>query len=690
MKKKTISLSLLVLFLLIATPVYNNQGKKSVKDLPERYRKWLKEEVVYIITPKENDVFLRLETDREKEIFIEAFWKQRNPNPNTPKNEFKKEHYRRISYANQWFGRESPGPGWRTDMGRIYIILGESSYIEKYESLSEVRPVIIWFYEGMIEYGLPNAFNVVFFKKRGIGEYELYSPVKFGPQMLLYNYLGDPTDHLTAYNQLQQIEPNIANVSLTLIPGESVYVSASPSLASEILISSKVPSAPYKKVKDAYAEKLLRYKDIVEVDYTANYINNDSYVEVIRDKSGIFFVHYLIEPRKLSIEQIETKFYTYLEINGKISDLEGNTIFQYERTIPIEFNKEQLNNIKAKLFSFQDMFPLIEGNYKFYVLLKNTVSKEFTSIEKDLVIPKTFPLQMSSLLLANRIIKDSKYKGKNKPFLIENIQLVPSPRNDFSLKANLYLFFQIYGLDEDLKENGFLEYSVFKDEEKVHSLIKNIKEYPDRTNFLEEFSLANLSAAYYKIRVSLLDKNKDEILFEQNNFYISSLAFLPRPWVLSIPGESSDDPLYLNILGNQYLNKKDIQKAKSLLEKAHRKSPNSIKFTLDFSRALFKAKEYKRVKQIALPFLKNQEKYEFLGILGQSCHSLGEFAQAISYYKDYLSHYGTNPNVLNSIGECYYQLGNKEEALITWEKSLKISPNQEKLKKIVESIKEKK
>ena len=690
MKKKTISLSLLVLFLLIAVPAYNNQGKKSVKDLPERYRKWLKEEVVYIITPKENDVFLQLETDREKEIFIEAFWKQRNPNPNTPKNEFKEEHYRRISYANQWFGRESPGPGWRTDMGRIYIILGESFYIEKYESLSEIRPVIIWFYEGMIEYGLPNAFNVVFFKKRGIGEYELYSPVKFGPQMLLYNYLGDPTDYLTAYNQLQQIEPNIANVSLTLIPGESVYISASPSLASEILISSKVPSAPYKKVKDTYAEKLLRYKDIVEVDYTANYINSDSYVEVIRDKSGIFFVHYLIEPRKLSIEQIETKFYTYLEINGKISDLEGNTIFQYERTIPIEFNKEQLNNIKAKLFSFQDMFPLIEGNYKFYVLFKNTVSKEFTSIEKDLVIPKAFPLQMSSLLLANRIIKDSKYKGKNKPFLVENIQLVPSPRNDFSLKTNLYLFFQIYGLDENLKENGFLEYSVFKDEEKVYSLIKNIKEYPDTTNFLEEFSLANLSAAYYKIKVSLLDKNKDEILFEQNSFYISALAFLPRPWVLSLPRESSDDPLYLNILGNQYLNKKDIQKAKSLLEKAHRKSPNSIKFALDFSRALFKAKEYQRVKQIALPFLKNQEKYEFSGILGQSCHSLGEFAQAISYYKDYLFHYGTNPNVLNSMGECYYQLGNKEEALIAWEKSLKISPNQEKLKKIVESIKEKK
>ena len=93
---------------------------------------------------------------------------------------------------------------------------------------------------------------------------------------------------------------------------------------------------------------------------------------------------------------------------------------------------------------------------------------------------------------------------------------------------------------------------------------------------------------------------------------------------------------------------------------------------------------------MALPFLKDQEKYEFLGILGQSCQALGEYGEAISYYKDYLSHYGTNLNVLNSIGECYYRLGNLEEALIAWEKSLEIDPKQEKLKKTVESIREKK
>lgn len=686
MKGKIFFCSILALFLFSAVDIL--ASKREAKELPENYRKWLEEEVVYIITPKEKKVFLQLESDREKNIFIEAFWKQRDPNPRTVENEFKKEHYRRITFANQRFGKESPGPGWRSDMGRIYITLGEASYIERHENITEVYPVIIWFYEGMIEYGLPNAFSVVFFKRDGIGEFELYSPVKYGPQHLLIHYKGDPTNYIAAYNELLQIEPNIASVSLSLIPGETIHT-LSPSIASEILISGKIPSAPHKKVKDIYAEKLLKYKDIVEVEYTANYIDNDSYVDVIKDKSGIFFVHYLVEPKKLSLAQIEKKFYTTLKINGKISDLKGNSIYQYEKTIPIEFNEEELDKIKTKLFSYQDIFPLAAGHYKFNVLLKNTVSKEFTSVEKDIAIPKALSLQMSYLLLANRMVKNSKYAGKNKPFLIDDIQFVPSPRNDFSHNSKLYLFFQILGLDKELNENGFLEYSIFKEKEKIHAMVKNIKEYTDKINFFEEFSLENLSPANYIIRVALFDKDKQEILFEQSHFYITALAYLPRPWILSVPMPASDDPVYLNILGTQFLNKKDIQNARSLLEKAYRKNPNSVKFALDFCRALFIAKEYQKVKQTAIPFLQNENKHKFLVVLGQSCQALGQFEQAISYYKDYLSYYGTNLQVLNSIGECYYKVGNKEEALIAWEKSLELNPKQEKLKNLVQSIKEK-
>lgn len=670
-------------------PALGNPKKKSPKDLPENHRAWLEEEVVYIITPKEKDVFLQLQADREREMFIEAFWKQRDPYPNTPENEFKEEHSRRISYANHTFGREAPGPGWRTARGKIYITLGEPNTIERFENDSEIYPTIIWFYNGMSEYGLPNAFNVVFFKRSGIGEYELYSPIKFGPQRLLIHFKGDPMDYMSAYRELIGIEPTVAGISLSLLPSEAQYRS-SPSLASELLISQMIPTAPHEKVKDAYAEKLLKYKDFIEVDYSTNYIDSDAMVRVIQDKSGMFFVHYLIEPSKFSIERVGDQYYSNFEVNGKVSDLEGKTIYQYERRVPIKLNQNQLDNIRAKLFSFQDLFPLVEGNYKFDVLMRNTISKEFTSFEVSFYIPEASSLIMSDLTLANRIVEDSKYKGKNKPLLIGGTQLVPSPRNDFSKNETLYLFFQIFGLTEELSAQGTLEYLLFKEEEKIHSISKKIADYPDKTYFLEEFPLTNYSPALYKIRVALHDDNNKEVLFSQSHFYISLQPTVPRPWVLSFPMPSSDDPLYANILGLQYQNKGKLQKALALLEEAFRKQPQSAKYGLDFARILFAEKEYQKVKEIALPFLKEWEKYEFLSVLGQSCQALGEYAEAIAYYKDYLTRFGTNIQILNSTGECYYRLGNVEEALIAWEKSLEISPNQEDLKKTVESIKRQK
>ena len=690
MVKKRFSTSILFLLLFFVLGfLARAQTKKSAKELEPKYRKWLTEEVVYIISPKEKEVFLQLASDREREVFIEAFWKVRDPEPNTPKNEFMMEHYRRINYANQYFGRESPGKGWRSDMGRIFIILGEPNSIDTYENHSEIYPTVIWHYAGKAEYGLPNSFCVVFFKKSGIGEYELYSPIKYGPQSLIIHYKGDMTDYLYAYSQLLSIEPAVADVSLSLIPGETA-LSPTPSIASEILVVNRIPSAAYQKVKDTYAEKLLMYKDFVEVEYTANYIDNDFEVRIIQDKAGISFIHYLIEPKKLTFEKIGNKFISNLEVNGIISDLEGNTVYQYQKTIPIEFDPEQLNNIKAKLFSFQDMFPLIEGNYKLNVLLKNTVSKEFTSIEKDLFVPPPSSFQISPLVLGNRIINNSKYIGKNKPFLIGDIQLVPSPRNDFSQSDGLYLYFQIHGLPDGLRERGRLEYSILKDGNKVHSLVKNIKDCPDRENFFEEFSLSDLPPAYYKIKVSLLDEGEKEILFEQSDFFISHLPSLPRPWILSLPQPSSEDPMYANILGNQLLNKKDMAEARRLLGDAYHKAPTSKKFALDFCRILFLQKDYQKVKEFASPFLRDEQKYEFLSIVGQASQALGELAGAIAYYKEYLAYYGANLYILNSIGDCYYRLGDIEEALIAYEKSLELDPKQERIRKIVEILKEKK
>jgi len=665
------------------------QQKKSPKDLPPQYRKWLQEEVVYIITAKERDVFLQLESDRERDIFIEAFWRVRNPNPNSNENAFKKEHYRRIQYANQWYGRDSPTVGWRTDMGKIYIMLGEPKQIEKFENLPDVYPIVTWFYDGMAEYGLPNAFSVVFFKRYGAGEYVLYSPVKYGPQQLLIHYAGDQTDYETAFNKLFNIEPGLAELSLSLIQGEARFA-LSPSLASEILINQRIPSAPLEKVKDAYAEKLLKYKGVVEVDYTANWMDNDSLIRVYQDPRGFAFVHYSIEPSKLTFEEIEGRYRANLEVNVNLTDSQNRTVYQFTRAVPIEMVKEQIAQIQSKLFSYQDMFPLIPGRYKMHLLLKNLVSKEFTSVEADLLVPEPTQLSMSAPILANKVDRGSKYKGMNKPFLLGNIQLVPSPRNDFLKGDTLYLYFQLQGLPADVRAGGSLEYTILKETEKVLSITKSVNEYFSQTNFFEEFPLANLSPANYKIKISLLSPNRQELIAAEVPFFITPRIDLPRPWIVSVPQPPSADPSYADSLGNQFLNIQDFLKARPLIESAYRSDPGSLPFALDYCRLLLQMRDYAGVKQAAQPFMQGETRYEFLQIMGESSQALGELAAAASFYKDYLTHFGTNIVILNSIGDCYFQLGNMAEALLAWEKSLELNPNQDKIRAQVKAIKEKK
>jgi GWxTD domain-containing protein len=109
-------------------------------------KKWLDQDVVYIIAADEKAAFKRLTTDEERYQFIEQFWLRRDPSPNTTKNETRDEHYRRIAYANERFSAAEPG--WRTDRGRIYITLGPPDQIEAHP-LGEGRsgPFEIWRYQ---------------------------------------------------------------------------------------------------------------------------------------------------------------------------------------------------------------------------------------------------------------------------------------------------------------------------------------------------------------------------------------------------------------------------------------------------------------------------------------------------------------------------------------------------------------
>lgn len=140
--------------------------------LTSPYERWLNEEVVYIIDDKERAAFQKLTTDAEGRKFVVQFWERRNPNPGSPENDFKLEHYRRIAYVNEHFAASRPG--WQTDRGRMYIVYGPPDEIVHKDYRGGAHPQFaaeIWTYRHL--QGVGDNASVTFVDRTGTGDYQL-------------------------------------------------------------------------------------------------------------------------------------------------------------------------------------------------------------------------------------------------------------------------------------------------------------------------------------------------------------------------------------------------------------------------------------------------------------------------------------------------------------------------------------
>ena len=687
--RRTGIVSLLVLVTLwISVPApMPGQTRTALKDLPQRFRDWLETDVVYIISAKERDVFLQLKNDRERDIFIDAFWKQRDPTPGTPTNETRDDHYKRIAYADEYFSRDTSRPGWMTDRGRIYIILGPPLDTSRFEGESYVNPTLIWSYAGRPEYGLPSYFDLVFFRRNGAGEHVLYSPAQDGPASLLVNFRGDPTSRSEAYNQLRKFNPRLAGVSLSLIPGEGLSF-GQPSLASDMLIA-RVYGIPEKAVNTKYAEAMLKFKDVVEVDYTANYIDSDSLVSVIRDDSGLFFVHYAVQPAKLSALAHDGKASVNFALNGIVTDADGRVIFQYDKTFRLDFDRGQIEDVRKTGILIEDAIPLASGLYNFSLLLKNTVSKEFTSFEKQIAVPggRSAEFGMSPLLLGYRAKRMPAAPRQIKPFRAGDVQISCQPGRTFAPRETLAVFFQVFGLPEELRRTGRVEFVFERQGGEFLRTEVPLKDLP-AMDVVQEFPLQAFPPDYYKLRVSLRDAQNRAAVSADADLEVSPLVEIPRPWVLAKVMPPADNAMYAYLVGGQLVKAGDLDGGGELLARAFQANPNMLDYAVAYAEQLVQKKEYARAKDILSPFSGASDKRpEALTLLGACCQSLGQYREAIAFYREYLSRVGTNLNVLNSIGQCYYDLGDHENARIALEKSLAIDPHQDRVRELLDQIK---
>ncbi len=685
---------------------------KSILELPKKYELWLEEEVIYIITPKEKEVFVQLESDNERDLFIEQFWRQRDPTPNTPRNEFKDEHYRRIEYANKKFGRGTPTKGWRTDRGKYYVMLGGPYHVERF-STPDINPIEIWYYHGNPKLGQASNFRLLFFQRNGTGDFEHYNPAMDGPSSLVpFNFrtheffnpvsdappapgLEDLANKLMAVLDKKDVDAyfilyynvglDLADSSLSSIPGRSGPEQIIPST----ILLGEVETYPHKKVDDDYAYEFLENKGVVEVSYSVHYIGNRAKVSVIQDPSGLFFINYIIVPETLSVDLYADKYFTNLKSSIHLTDMEGKTIYQGERNVPLDLRKDELKILEKSAFHLSDSFPVIAGNYTLNLLLENMVTKEFTSLERYVSVPEGDTLQMTSLILARKVDTDSIYSQSTRAFQVGNLQVYPSVTNTFLDKDSLFLFFQIHGLSQAWREDGVLAYTFYVGERVIQTKRRNVSEYHSRRDFLQEFSLQSLTPGKYTVEVSLLDQAGKKHLTEIAGLTITDQPFRGT-WLVSQTNPPADDPYYFYILGNQYFNKGEMERAHDALAQAYGVAPDSLEYALGYARILASLKDHRRVREVLLPFEQaGQEDFSLFLYLGRASQELGELEAAIGFYQKALSHRGNIAEILNSIGECYLRLGNVEQALRAWEASLKLIPTQENIRNLVEEFKKK-
>lgn len=668
-----------------------NAGQAAAKpQLSASHKVWLEEEAVYIISPAERSVFLKLQTDRERELFIEAFWRQRDPTPGTPENEFKTEHFRRIAYANRTYGRDTSRPGWKTDRGRIYIILGDPQDIERYEGKSSTYDAEVWFYQGKTNLGLPPAFHVVFFKPGGSGEFRLYSPTADGPQALMSGYLGD-VDPTAAYEKLRDIEPSLAEVSLSLEPAEAGTVYGKPSLAADLLLQ-RIATAPARGIASQYAQKFLAYKDLVEVEYSANYIDNASLIRVIKDPSGPYFVHYDVQPQRLSVNERENSYYTTLKVNGRVSAPGGRLVYQFDKSVVLNLNEAQMDEASRVPFNYQDLFPLVGGDYTLSLLIKNEVSKEFTSVEQALRIPDAEKaVQMTQPLLGYRAVRLDPAAQRMKAFRVGPYQIFCQPDRTFSRQETLAVALQLHNLTGALAASAEIKFEFLKDGRSFRTIVRKPSECPDLPDIVEEIPLSDFAPAHYALKVGV-GAGGAEIVSALEEFEVSFAERLPRPWYFSRILPDAGDPSTSGIIGLQLFNLGRLAEAQSRLESVFAKVPGSEDAAAALARVHLARGAAPEAVRILGPFIDpaRTAKYETFVLSAQALRQARRPEEAVAALQRAVERFGINAVLMNLMGECLVELDRVPEALAAFERSLALSPDQPSIRARVDELKKRK
>jgi len=517
------------------------EQRKAVKaEMGNEYKKWLNEDVLWIITDEEVKAFKSLANDEERDAFIEEFWRRRNPNPDSRENEFKDEHYARIAYSNEHFAAGKPG--WMTDRGHIYIAFGKPDSIDSHPSGGN--------YERPMEEGGGSTstfpFEIWHYRYlEGIGE---NIDIEFVDSCMCNDFHAtidrsekDALKHTPGAGQSLYESMGMAKQTDRFQGGSLEQLPTGPN-------SQQNQSKQFDRL-DQFAKLMapppVKFADLDEfLNATSTILKGPPLVFDVRTDYVKLTNSTVMVPVTLQIRNGDLTYTTKdgesvgkVNILGRVSNINHRIIQTFEDTVSVDTASDLLEREKNNMSVYWKALPLPPGRYKIEIAVKDVNNPDHLgSWKRSVDVPKYDDDQLasSSLILADQMERVATREVGTGNFVIGNTRVRPrvpptvSTPVTFHRGQNLNFWMQVYnlGIGVDTKKNdATIEYQILDlatNKQILDSSESASKLNPnaDQLTLEKTMSLATLEPGRYQVTIMVNDANKQQKIAQSVPFTV--------------------------------------------------------------------------------------------------------------------------------------------------------------------------
>ena len=506
-------------------PIGEKQKKENAKalkqELGKTYKKWLDEDVRWIISDEERAAFKQLSNDEERDQFIEGFWQRRDPTPDTVENEFKEEHYARIAYANEHFAAGIPG--WKTDRGRIYIMYGKADEVESHPSGGQ--------YERPMEEGGGSTSTFPFEQWRyryleGVGQEVI---IEFVDTCMCGDYhmtmdrsekdalLMTPNGGLTQYEQMGMAS------KADRFSGAGIERLGRGPFSNDLQTKQFDRLEQWAKLNKPPTVKFKDLEEIVSHKISVNLMPFDVRADFVRVTGDTVLVPVTIQVKNRDVTFVNKDGVQRGTINifGRVTTLTGRIAQTFEDTVQMDIPAELLPREAENSHVYWKALPLRPGRYRFDVVVKDVNGDRSGSWSRGVQVPDYAEdkLASSSLIVADNMEPVAAKNVGTGMFVIGTTKVRPRVASAdgkpvmFKRNQKLNFWMQIYnlGVDEKThKPSATIEYDVTNaatNKQVIRSVesTEQMGNVGDQMTLQKTLSAANLGPGIYRIKIKVND-----------------------------------------------------------------------------------------------------------------------------------------------------------------------------------------